>query len=777
MPSEGTQVGWRRRSGRPQRRPLALTGLALWAAAACALAMPNPAQAYIDPATTSYLIQVVSGLVITLSVAIGVFFRRIVLFMTTAGAKAAALWAVATAPRRRGRSRSQARARAAGRAGGWTDAAASGGDQAGGDQAGAARDQARRARSVAVVESAAIAPVSATGGAARRRVDGIGQGLDGGLTDQPGAGRSAAGGPSRTDARLAAKHPGLAVGKWSFLWGDRRGFGRRLGTALPVALAPAFLLFVFGPLDIYRRNQAEFRFRPSDFMGPLTTMFALTAVAVLVVLVVLRGRIFDVAVSLVLGLTLALWVQGTFLNTDLGPLTGVPVRWEKHLGTALVNTAVWAGLMVAPLLLRLVWRRLWAVFAWLAPTALTAALGVGLIGVFAETGGPAPFEPSVKVPTYEGAFTASSTANQYLFVLDMMDQDFVNEITADDAEFFARELDGFTEFDANISNYTNTLPGAAAMLTGVPYHYETPAEEYFARAYRDSDFLPALRQAGYSTNIYATNRFSYYNISDIEDVADNLTVVDEEVVPEVVVKGLLRLDAARHAPHIAKATFWPSSDPFRHATRTSERGEAFINDNRHFYENLHASGIEVDGPRPRFSFIHLDGAHYPALIDRDVRPVEKDSVSLSEQARGAFRVVFDYIAELKRVGAYKDATIVITADHGRWASNGDLEGLLRPRLTALFVKPAGAEGTPMRRSAAPTDMTNVRATMLADAGLKHAVPTVFELDPDAPAPRDFWFRRGLPPDGVTIEHWRITGDAREWSNWQMVDVFDPIYPE
>ena len=60
----------------------------------CVVFRPRQAQAaYIDPATSSYLIQVVSGLVITLSVAIGVFFRKIQLFIVTLGARLSA-WRV-----------------------------------------------------------------------------------------------------------------------------------------------------------------------------------------------------------------------------------------------------------------------------------------------------------------------------------------------------------------------------------------------------------------------------------------------------------------------------------------------------------------------------------------------------------------------------------------------------------------------------------------------------------------------------------------------------------
>jgi hypothetical protein len=619
----------------------------------------------------------------------------------------------------------------------------------------AERERARFADDRVEVESAAIAPVSATGGAARVRLDGIGQ------SDQD---------PQRADASPS----GRSVSGRTSWWRDKRSFGRRAVIALPVALAPTFLLFVFGPLDIYRRNQGEFVFTLGDFMGVSLAVFAGMAAITWLVLAVLRGRIFDVAASLVLGLALALWAQGTFLNTDLGPVNGDAVRWDKLWKVAIWDTAAWIGIVLAPLGLRLVARKAWTLVVWLAPTALVAALGMGLIGMLGEDQAPPPVRPDHLVPTYDGVFTASSANNQYLFLLDMMDQKFVEEIEATDPEFFSRHLDGFTEFKAHISNYSRTLPSAADMLTGERYQFDEPMEDYFARAYRDSDFLPGLRQAGYSTNIYATNRYSYYDISDIEGLADNLTTVETRTNGSRVIKGMLRLDALRYAPHLAKATFWPLGDPFKGTLEVTDRGEPFGNGNVEFFTKLHAGGLELAGEQPRFSFIHLDGAHNPARMDRNVQPVEPGSVSLSEQARGAFQIVFDYIAELKRIGAYEDATIVITADHGHWL-DADWESLPQPRLTALFVKVAGAAGTPLTYNDSPTDMVNVRATFLADAGLEPADPTVFEIDDPAAVQRDFYYRRGQSLETGLIEHWRVTGDAREWTNWELIDTWSTTY--
>lgn len=44
------------------------------------LAIASPAYAYIDPATTSYVIQIITGVVIACGAAVGIFWKKIRLF-------------------------------------------------------------------------------------------------------------------------------------------------------------------------------------------------------------------------------------------------------------------------------------------------------------------------------------------------------------------------------------------------------------------------------------------------------------------------------------------------------------------------------------------------------------------------------------------------------------------------------------------------------------------------------------------------------------------------
>jgi hypothetical protein len=698
-------------------------------------------------------------------VAIGVFARRIATGLTALSARAGAWWAIITSPNRADLIRRRNQSPTSGAA----SADGSDGDQTRREtpSARAARLEAERMAAVGDFgPSPAFGVIGPDGPPALIFAD----------CGAAGAGTGARGIGGRQVARPNRKHPDLAVSKGAFLWADRRGFRRRLAIALPAGLAGPFLFFGFGFIDLYLQNPSEFPFGFNQVAGPSLILAGALGLIACLILMSLRGRVFDTAVSLALGVALAAWVQANFLNVDYGELNGVAIRWEDYARLAFVNTAIWLVLALAVVALRLISRRVWNLAAWLLPVGLIAAGTIGLITTYSATDTRPWTAKPAEYPTFEGAFTASSTANQYIFVLDMMDQKFVEEIQAEDPSFFAGRLDGFTQFDNHISNYSRTSPSAVDMLTGERYQFDEPWGLYTGRAYRDGVFLPELRRAGYSTNIYATDRYSYSDINDIKDLADNIRPAVIDTSTETILKGFADLAGFRYAPHVLKPTFWTPTDPFAESKPDLSASDAFSNANIGFYTRLKASGLELDGPQPRFSYIHLDGAHTPVRMNADVEAVPVNSLPLAEQAKGAFKIVFDYLDELRRLGRYKDATIVITADHGHWLDS-DHETLPQPRLTALFVKPAGAEGTPLAHCDAPTEMVNVRATLLADAGADNpeGAPTVFEVPVDSTAPRDFFYRRGQNLDEGLIEHWQVTGDARDFANWRLLGVTETKY--
>jgi hypothetical protein len=98
----------------------------------------------------------------------------------------------------------------------------------------------------------------------------------------------------------------------------------------------------------------------------------------------------------------------------------------------------------------------------------------------------------------------------------------------------------------------------------------------------------------------------------------------------------------------------------------------------------------------------------------------------------------------------------------------------------LFVKPQGSVGTPLRHSLAPTEPANVRATLLADAGIEDpsGFPTVFELEGVEVAglpPRDFFLEQGNTPEEALLVHYQVSGDARDFANWRLTESIKPEY--
>ncbi|MDR1392448.1 MAG: membrane protein insertase YidC [Bifidobacteriaceae bacterium] len=778
-----------------QNRPVELLGAGAFVAAVAVLAAPEPAQAYIDPATTSYLIQIVAGLVITLSVAVGVFFRRILLALMTIRARLMAWFVVATSPRhwafRRPRTRRTRRTETVGpesgaRVSAGADLGAAAGVSAGAGTAATATTDAASAAVAGLGVGAGMSPASgspanlAASAVTSQSVTTLAT-SDGPSPDKLEAALAAArerrGQTTEQSAPVNLEHPDLAVSKTAFLWSDKRGRPLRFAIAGTAGFAPGFLFFFFGFLDLFLQNIAEFPFGARQLLIIALAVWGVTGAILTLVLYLLRGRVFDVAVSLVLGLTLAAWVQGSFLDGYLGTLNGQAIQWGRFARLAVTNSAIWLAVGLLPLLIRIISRKIWTAMAWVLPTALIASGSIGLVAAL-PPGGLPPQDTVQLYPTYDGLYEPSAGPNQFMFILDMMDQKFVNQITTEEPDFFASQLDGFTEFDNYISNHSRTLPSAVDMVTGELFMFDHPLSEYYTQAYRDGTFLPELREAGYSTNIYATTRYSYGSIDDIAGLADNVLRTKMVTTDRNVLKGMTLLSAFRYAPHIAKPTFWRANSLFREgAIALQGGGEPFVTRNVAFYNKLKTQGLHIRGDKPRFSYVHLDGAHNPATIDRNVKPIEPDSQPLVEQARGAFRMVFEYIAELKRLGLYRDATIVISADHGQWTSNADRDGLNVPRLTALFVKPAGAEGTPMRHSLAPIDVANVRATFLADAHAKDPahVRTVFQVPDDDQTPRQYYFRRGQPAEGENIEHYEVIGDARDFENWHLIAVTPVLF--
>ena len=295
------------------------------------------------------------------------------------------------------------------------------------------------------------------------------------------------------------------------------------------------------------------------------------------------------------------------------------------------------------------------------------------------------------------------------------------------------------------------------MISGMRNDFSGSAEQYFATAYGQSDFLRTLRENDYAVRIYTADYYGYRDAAALAGVANNLNASHGYTVTDRgrLLGNMLALSAYRYLPTVLKPLVSVSTASF---TGVGSYGEApaYELDDADVLATVRG-GLSVDSRfgQNAYTFLHLNGCHVSAG-------------SMKSSARRCLEIIRRYLDEMKRLGVYDDATVVITGDHP-WAVDDHVEPT-QPRLTALFVKEAGAAEKPLRVSTAQVSQENLIPTLVKSAGLR--------------TDRDFGTAYSEVPEGVDTERhhlfeltygngysalvdFRVCGKGRDFANWQV----------
>lgn len=611
----------------------------------------------------------------------------------------------------------------------------------------------------------------------------------------------------------ARKRKGRRGGQTYAGWSLRQ----RLPLAILGGLALPFTIFV-GVFEIYAQNLTEFKFVWGDF-APLLILICVGAALVLGgILLALRGRVFDVAFALLFSVAFMACVQSLFLNFGINSLSGDGLGMTVNPVWAVFNLIIWllmiAGAVVAVLLLRQ--RDLVRTVSLVAlvvligmqiPSLITVALTTD---VFApkdtaqemmgesETGAEASSEPSSEetqdtagsdvgdgedettdpdaplVLTTENLYTVGSEKNVIVFLVDRFDIRYVDEIKAHDPTFL-EQFEDFVYYEDNITTYSRTYPAVGSILSGMENKFEkgVSAADYFQNAYQNSPLLNELRNADYSINIYTDDYYAYRDAREFLGFADNISGIKDYAVKNVggLCADMLRLSAYRYVPVAAKSVFDVSTDAFeQYVVYETEYPMYNLND-AEIYAALDEDGLTVGEHKNSFAFIHLWGIHPPYRIDADGGS-SKSQTSLGATL-GCMNLVLRYIEELKALGLYEDATIIITGDHPDPISDDVPPD--QPRLTALFVKRAGDSGKPFSESRAQVSQQNLIPSILESTGVdvnRDFGTSYWEVPEGEDQVRHYNFIVNSQPAGKEyIVRYVISGDGRDFSNWEIEDEF------
>ncbi len=558
--------------------------------------------------------------------------------------------------------------------------------------------------------------------------------------------------------------------KLSALWADKRPFKKRFLLAGAAILAACYTFVFFGPLELVAFSGDSLIYTYHDVVWLLAgAMFLFCAVGTLAV-AGSSGKIFNYVVCAIFSTTVCAYVQSMFMNGSLGTLTGDAISWHNMKGTLWVGLLVWFLTFVIFFFIMYLHRKIWSkivvyVSILLIVMQIVPTVGI-LIGAYeSESNGLGDSRL-----TTSGMQNYSTEDNVFVFVLDRMDFDYVQEVLNKDGDFF-EELDGFTAYDNAISAFARTRPALNQLLTGCEeLAYSVPVNEFYRDSWSEDgkDLLRDLSAQNYSIELYTEAGSLFSDPKYMQKYVDNSLSGPGDIIPMNAFNKLMNISAYRYSPIFIKPFFWQDTNYYNQDIFRPDASVAYT-----FADHEHGPGLKnavADRSQKGFKLYHFNGPHAPYTLDAEGNLSENET-SASVQLMGCMNFLYDAFDKMKELGIYEDATIIITADHGKPID--DQEPLQKATRIGLFYKPSGSAGTKLEWSSAPVCTDNIPATILKNAGADYSLygKALDEIAEDEEITRVYYksvCNMGSSNE-IEVYTYHVTGDASDFDNWKIVN--------
>jgi len=551
-----------------------------------------------------------------------------------------------------------------------------------------------------------------------------------------------------------------------------RKYSERLRVSIPVSLGISLSFIFIGCLNLIVLNSPDMPFKPGAMVPTLLLASGAVFCVFLFVLPLFRGKLFEVLISIGLGALIAGYIQGNFMNGSLGTLNGDQINWGLHMPQMVESVLMWTVVYLCVFLLLRFTKGVWRGGLFLVPILLLIIQAVGLTSAlndYNKSGDTSFWLKSADMLTIEGLHSPAYEKNAIVFVLDRTDDTFADQIEQNHPGFFDC-LDGFTRFDDNTTYAATTFPSVTGMLSGVRYMYDRPQNSYFDYAWANADMLHRLKSQGVDIRLYMDHGYTYNSTSQLDGLASNVSGGQLQFSKRIAIVKLLKLSGFIYSPMPVKQKFWLSSSEFNDSLLLNDSTAFYMTNDFAFYDNITTYGLHPSDSAMGFFYFHLNGAHSPLIMNENIQmkpevQAADQTPQRVQQATGCFKIVFNYLDQLKALGLYKDATIVITADHPDYVG----DDLTKPMHAVLFVKPGGVEGTPLAYSHAPVCPDQLPGTVMEGLfGDREGFPPGYlDMKEGDPVVREF---------DVDLDRYQIKGDGRDFANWSLIGVF-PTQPK
>jgi len=498
-----------------------------------------------------------------------------------------------------------------------------------------------------------------------------------------------------------------------------------------VCFGIAFLLCVFAPLDIFFTNKKEFWYDfKTIFPYALASFLALGVVLTCLYLLFCRlGEKIGEAVCAVLTVIyLCTYVQGNFLAYYLPVLDGAPIKWEDLGWHRIESIVLWAAVSVIVFGIWKYCRKKGSDLSFvkvcgIGTVLISLMLTVTLISeIFMYNG----LEQLVKRKnTMEYAMEFSREKNLIVILLDAVDGDEMSDMLAENPEY-QDVFQDFTFYQNTLGVYPFTLYAVPYLISGREYlHGEEDWFQYVTGAYIESPFVDDLIAKDYRVGIYETDLICNSDkYLQFDNVINSANYIGNK-------RGFLdyqrKLVLYRYLPFDLKRFHVASPDE---GSVLKAGGSYFKNTD--YYNMINNTDVTYS-EQNTFRFYHLEGAHAPFHLDKDLNEVGESTYG--EQLESCMPIVENFLNRLKTAGVYDNSAIIVLSDHGCDKESVDSEyGRQHP---ILFMKGIGEKRAQMNVSMAPisfADMQDAYGTLLE--GKNSA--DVFGIDENADRVRTYY---------------------------------------
>ena len=432
--------------------------------------------------------------------------------------------------------------------------------------------------------------------------------------------------------------------------------------------------------------------------------------------------------------------------------------------------------------------------------------------------------PVENVATKDPYENNSPISNNIVFILDMTDVNYVDALLKEQPELY-NQLNDFTFFRNSTAAFSHTHLAIPFLLSGDLLQPEQNMVDYKKDRYTSSPFVKALMDNNFSMGLYTDSShiqaesdkgfirkysdyaFNFQPLGSTSNVASSKysSEISGSVELEVydkpqMIKVLLKNTLYRNSPWALKESlrFYTGdlNDPMinpeiaaeyasvgsdSESYRLDDVSQQYVINDPVYYSELVDKPLVLDhvDATNNMRFIHLMGSHEPYTMNEDAQLVPKGESSEPQQTQGSFKIVMEYINQLKAMDLYNNSNIFIMADHGTRDPTPYPEYASAP---IMMVKPAETNehhfSGAMKISEAPVSHVDFQETFLDLAGVPHSNMgrCVFDIPENEKRVREFRYQ-GPNDDpetsdeiGAYIKLYKIHGHALDLSTWEKTDV-------